>query len=167
MLCLLESREGVAFSCSGGFLLLANWMELRGNWVSNYSRVTSSRLSLDLLSFRKIEHETLAIGVTSRGIYIHVIRRRCRCRSSCCNTQFSEERPTETKRYFSRLIKRVVLLRLYVFTVKTCAAIRLVVSNANACESTHAMASDGHRGQNPRRLACGRAERQGGPSRAV
>lgn len=81
MLCLLESREGVAFSCSGVFLLLANWMELRGNWVSNYSRVTSSRLSLDLLSFRKIEHETLAIGVTSRGIYIHVIRRRCRCRS--------------------------------------------------------------------------------------
>ena len=155
-------------SCSGGFLLaMMRWDFDRGTRYANLSRMTSLSLSLDLLSFRKIEHETLAIGVTSRGIYIHVTRRRCRRRSSCCNTQFSEERPTETKRYISQLIKRVVLLRLYVSTVKTCAAIRLVVSNANACESTHAMASDGHRGQNPRRLACGRAERQGGPSRAV
>lgn len=90
MLCLLDFREGVAFSCSEGFLLLAIGWNFAG-LDEQLLRVTSFSLSSDLLSFRNIEYETLAIGVTFKGIYIHVIRRRCRCRSSCCNTQFSEE----------------------------------------------------------------------------
>ena len=61
----------------------------------------------------------------------------------------------------SQLIKRAIALRLYASTVTSFDMRRhpLVISSADACDSTHAMASDGHRGQNPRRLACGSRQR--------
>lgn len=63
----------------------------------------------------------------------------------------------------SQLIKRAIALRLYAFTITSFDMRRhpLVISRANACDSTHVMASDGHRGQNPWRLACGQSTKVG------
>ena len=63
----------------------------------------------------------------------------------------------------SQLIKRAIALHIYASTIASFDMRRhpLVISSANACDSTHAVASDGHRGQNPRRLACGQSTKVG------